>query len=40
MEYRIVASTGEKLSILGYGGMRFPTVNGRIDENQAMRQLR
>lgn len=40
MEYRQVASSGEKLSILGYGGMRFPTNNGRIDEKKALKQLR
>lgn len=40
MKYREVKKTGDKLSILGYGGMRFPTKAGLIDEEKAMRQLR
>lgn len=40
MEYRKLQATGEKISILGYGGMRFPTISGKIDEAKAMRQLR
>lgn len=39
MEYRAVKSTGDQISILGYGGMRFPTVGGRIDEEKATKQL-
>jgi len=31
MQYRIDKRSGNKLSILGYGGMRFPRVLGRID---------
>jgi len=33
-------STGDKLSTLGYGCMRFPTKNGRIDEAKAEQQIR
>lgn len=40
MERRFVKETNEAISILGYGGMRFPTVYGKIDEKKAMRQLR
>jgi predicted aldo/keto reductase-like oxidoreductase len=41
MQYRSVPKTGEQLSALGYGGMRFPTLsNGKIDEEAATRQLR
>lgn len=40
MEYRIVPSTGDRISILGYGGMRFPTVGSRIDEAKALTQLK
>lgn len=39
MEFRTVKSTGDQISILGYGGMRFPTVGGRIDEEKATKQL-
>ena len=31
MLYRRVPKTGDELSILGYGCMRFPQKNGRID---------
>ena len=40
MQYRIVQKSGDKISILGYGGMRFPTKGGLIDEDKACRQLR
>lgn len=40
MEYRKIAATGEEISILGYGGMRFPTHAGKIDEVKATQQLR
>jgi len=40
MEKRLVKSTGDAISILGYGAMRFPTKLGLIDEEKAMKQLR
>ncbi|MCF7936193.1 MAG: aldo/keto reductase [Synergistales bacterium] len=40
MLYRRVPKTGEELSILGYGCMRFPTRDGKIDEPKATEQLR
>ncbi|HUU74489.1 MAG TPA: aldo/keto reductase [Methanoregulaceae archaeon] len=40
MQYRMVPKTGEKLSALGFGGMRFPMQkNGRIDKEQTARLL-
>jgi len=40
MLYRNVPKTGDSLSILGFGCMRFPERGGRIDEDRAARQLR
>jgi hypothetical protein len=40
MLYRTMPKNGDRLSILGYGCMRLPTVDGRIDEPRATRQLR
>lgn len=40
MQYREVKSTHEKVSILGYGGMRFPLIAGKIDEQKATAQLK
>jgi predicted aldo/keto reductase-like oxidoreductase len=37
--YREMVSTGEKLSVLGFGCMRLPHRNGRIDPERAVRQL-
>jgi predicted aldo/keto reductase-like oxidoreductase len=39
MLYRKMTSTGDELSILGFGCMRLPQKAGRIDEARAMRQL-
>lgn len=39
MKVRINPKNGQELSILGYGCMRFPTVNGSIDEPLAKEQL-
>ena len=41
MLYRKVPKTGDKLSILGFGCMRFPmTETGQIDEPRVTRQIR
>lgn len=40
MLYRKMESTGDELSILGFGCMRLPQKAGRIDEERATRQLR
>lgn len=40
MLYRRMTSTGDELSILGFGCMRLPQKAGRIDEIRATRQLR
>jgi predicted aldo/keto reductase-like oxidoreductase len=41
MLYRRVPKTGDELSILGYGCMRFPMRSGMaIDEERAIRQIR
>ena len=40
MLYRTMESTGDKLSILGFGCMRLPQKAGRIDEERSTRQLR
>lgn len=39
MQYRKLVEGGDDLSVLGYGCMRFPTKNGRIDEEKAERQM-
>jgi predicted aldo/keto reductase-like oxidoreductase len=39
MLYRQLGQTGEKLSILGYGCMRFPMRDGKIDEARTERQI-
>jgi predicted aldo/keto reductase-like oxidoreductase len=40
MLYRVMESTGDELSILGYGCMRLPEKGGKIDEERATAQLR
>jgi uncharacterized protein len=40
MLYRTVPKTGDKLSIIGFGCMRFPSKSGRVDEERAIRQIR
>jgi len=40
MLYRRMESTGDDLSILGFGCMRLPEKAGRIDEDRATSQLR
>jgi len=39
MLYRKVPKTGDELSILGYGCMRFPLKNGKIDEERSKELL-
>lgn len=39
MLYREMGKTGDKVSILGFGCMRFRELNGRIDEELTERQL-
>lgn len=40
MQYRKVPKTGDEISAIGYGCMRFPTRLGRIDEKKAEEQIR
>ena len=40
MQYRQVPKNGDKLSILGFGCMRLPTIDGQIDEPRAISQIR
>ena len=40
MLYRTMPRNGDRLSILGFGCMRLPTAEGRIDEARATRQIR
>ncbi len=39
MQYREMGKTSEKLSVLGYGCMRFPHKNGSIDLERTERQI-
>ncbi|MDR1029186.1 MAG: aldo/keto reductase [Clostridiales Family XIII bacterium] len=40
MKYRTFPKTGEKVSLLGFGCMRLPESDGRIDEAEAIRMIR
>ena len=40
MQYRKMKSAGDDLSVLGFGCMRLPEKNGKIDEARATKQLR
>ena len=40
MLYRKMPHSGDELSILGFGCMRLPVQDGKIDEARATRQLR
>ena len=40
MQYRKMPMTGDALSILGFGCMRLPMKDSRIDEPRAIRQIR
>lgn len=39
MLYREMGKTGIKISVLGYGCLRYPQKNGKIDEERAERQI-
>lgn len=39
MNYRVMGKTGDRVSVLGYGCMRFPQTNGKIDEERTERQI-
>jgi len=43
MKYRTIQKTGEKVSLLGFGAMRLPVVDGdidNVDEAEAVRMIR
>jgi uncharacterized protein len=39
MLYREMGKTGDKISVLGYGCMRYPQKNGKIDEERTEKQI-
>ncbi len=39
MQYRKIEKNGDEISALGYGAMRLPTKNGRIDKEEAKKQV-
>ena len=39
MKYRLIKKTGDELSALGFGAMRLPLKNGKIDRELATRQI-
>lgn len=39
MQIRIIKKNGDEISALGFGAMRLPTKNGRIDKERAKKQI-
>lgn len=39
MQYRTIPKTGDSISVIGFGCMRFPEKNGKIDEEKSTRQI-
>ena len=39
MQYRTMGKTGEKVSILGFGCMRYPKKDRKIDEERTEKQI-
>lgn len=39
MQYRTLVKGSDELSVFGYGCMRFPTKNGRVDEKKTEEQM-
>jgi Predicted oxidoreductases of the aldo/keto reductase family len=39
MQFREIGKTGDQASVLGYGCMRFPKLNGKIDEERTKKQI-
>jgi predicted aldo/keto reductase-like oxidoreductase len=40
MLYRTMPKNGDMLSVLGFGCMRLPMIDGKIDEGRAIAQIR
>ncbi|HSQ89604.1 aldo/keto reductase, partial [Romboutsia sp.] len=40
MKYRKLGKTNEEVSILGFGCMRFPKKDGKIDETKSLEMIR
>ncbi|WP_405267698.1 aldo/keto reductase [Methanobrevibacter sp.] len=39
MQYRLISKTGDEISSLGFGAMRLPLKNGKIDRDKASRLI-